>query len=777
MTDPTATTDYSALFAAHVQNFQKKRDSFQGRCPVCKQNSFNGSWVIGNFKCGSCSVGGDFKAFMQLVGKSQEENSERPHIQGSSGPVQAPATDQKVSNAPPFTGLAEAHRSYLEERGLTSDTIAISGFYSASPGDLPRLAGRSVPDATNGLVIRYPNALDFTRIRFFPPIPRADGKFQKFGQPQGTGVRAYIPHQVQAVLHDSSVPLMITEGEVKAIALTQSGWPCIGLGGVYNYRCKDLPRDKMIQDLEQIAWEERIIYLVPDSDAWSNKQVLLAVFSLARLIEDRGAKVEVVRLPVLAGSEKTGADDYLVAKGVEAFRQIIEGAITLRDKAFKPFREREKQTKTPLPEELLGRIIHPALELADGWTSVGVLDERGTWRIITAERQVYEAEAIGDALRSKMRAYPELASRWPDQDLRGFLSGEGSPGFGEILALIIDRIRAVLELPKAELYSFLATWIVGTYFHPIFLTYPRLAFMGERETGKTKAETVISILSFNGLHRIAPTPAVLFRIVQAFRPTLCLDEIEGLNKEDRQEILAIVNSGYKAGGAVDRVEGKATRWIESYQVYSPMVLASIRGLNPTTEDRAIPLVFQRGTQAELLNAEVDPADPRLAQIRGGLYRLLLTKAGQVREMYHDLPLPTWLTARVRELWKPLLTIAALGDQEESLGLKDQLLVLTKAHAEEREPLSEEAMALIAILEETLGMASAVEITPGDLCEKMEQALKVKDVSAQRVGAILRRLGFTKPPGSEGRRGGLSRYRITAEKLREACNRYTPPKIA
>ena len=706
-------------------------------------------------------------AALQTEQQSQEATPALPP------PIQAAATDQEVLMAPPFTGLAEAHRRYLEERSLTSDTITISGFYSARPGDLPRLAGRTVPDATSGLVIPYPSAPDFTRVRFFPPILQADGKFQKFGQPQGTGVRAYISHQVQSVIHDSSVPLAITEGEIKALAVTQAGRPCIGLGGVWNFRCKDLPRDEMIQDLEEIAWKERIVYIVPDSDAWNKKQVLLAVFSLARLIEDRGAKVKVVKLPVLAGSEKTGADDYLAAKGAEAFRRIVEGTTTLEDKAFKPFREHEKQIRPPLPEELRGRIIHPALELADGWSSVGILDERGTWRIITAERQVYEAEAIGDALRSKMRTYPDLAGRWPDQDLRGFLSGEGSPGFGEILALIIDRIRAVLELPKAELHSLLAMWIVGTYFHPIFLTYPRLAFMGERESGKTKAETVISTLSFNGLHRIAPTPAVLFRIVQAFRPTLCLDEIEGLNKEDRQEILAIVNSGYKAGGAVDRVEGKADRWIESYQVYSPMVLASIRGLNPTTEDRAIPLVFQRGTQAELLNAEVNPADPRLAQIRGGLYRLLLGRAADVREMYHSLVLPAWLTARVRELWKPLLVIAALGDQEESLGFMDQLLALAKAHAEEREPLSEEAMALIAILEETLGMASEVEITPGDLCGKLEQALKVKEVSAQKAGAILRRLGFVRAD----RRAGLSRYRITAEKLREVCNRYIPQKIA
>ena len=37
--------------------------------------------------------------------------------------------------APPFTGLGEVHRRYLEERGLTGETIKGADFYSAQPGE------------------------------------------------------------------------------------------------------------------------------------------------------------------------------------------------------------------------------------------------------------------------------------------------------------------------------------------------------------------------------------------------------------------------------------------------------------------------------------------------------------------------------------------------------------------------------------------------------------------------------------------------------------------
>ncbi len=506
--------------------------------------------------------------------------------------------------------------------------------------------------------------------------------------------------------------------------------------------------------------------LLPDNDVPGGRHMVEVRESLGR----KGITSKIVALPGLP----PGGDvsDFLKTHGKEGLEEAAKAALEDLE-VGEPREEKPGPARPPLPEELRARVVHPALDLGGDWASVGILDERGVWRIVTGTRRIYEAEAIVDALRFRPKAYPDLAGRWPEQELQAFLDGEEAPGFGEILAVIIDRARAVLELPKAEHYSLLAVWVVGTYFHPIFIAYPRLAFMGERESGKSKAQTLLSALSFNGLHRLAPTPAVLFRIVQAFRPTLCLDEMEGLAREDRHEIMAIINSGYKAGGAVDRVEGKAARWIESYQVYAPMALAGIRGLNPTTEDRTIPLVFQRSTHSEMLNAEVDPADPLLAKIRGALYRLLLTKSQTVREMYRSLFLPTWLTGRVRELWKPLLTISTLADQEESFGFTDQLLGLAKGHAQEREPLSEEATALIAILEENLGIEAEVEITPGDLCGKMEQALRVKDFSAQRVGGILRRLGFARA----GRRAGLSRYRITAEKLRDAFNRYRLTEIA
>ena len=113
-----------------------------------------------------------------------------------------------------------------------------------------------------------------------------------------------------------------------------------------------------------------------------------------------------------------------------------------------------------------------------------------------------------------------------------------------------------------------------------------------------------------------------------------------------------------------RVEEDRPRRVEFFDVFTPMALAGIRGLHATTEDRCLPLVMQRGTDRARVNAEVNPEAPALARIRDGCYRLLLTRSAALAAALAAVPLPGWLNARARELWRPLLALAHVADQEE-----------------------------------------------------------------------------------------------------------------
>lgn len=418
----------------------------------------------------------------------------------------------------------------------------------------------------------------------------------------------------------------------------------------------------------------------------------------------------------------------------------------------------------------LGAKIHPALDVRDDRVIVGRVGEDG-YDLVTSDRTIFAADDVKDALRFVPRPYADLAGRWPDEDLAVFLQGEPAPAFSEVLALTIGALDDAMEFPSPEHRALVAAWSLASYFSHVFLTFPRLALSGERESGKSKLLTLLRAIAWNGLLMLNPTPAVLYRLVHEFRPTLLLDEVEGLSREDRREILAIVNSGYKAGGTVPRCEGERVKHVELFEVYSPMALAAIRPLPAVTEDRAIPLVLQRGADRRRINAELNPVASEFARIRAGCYRLLLTRWREVGEAYKTLELPPWLNARARELWKSLLAIAAVADRENGLQLTPDLLALARRHVEDRESISAEGAALLAVLSDRLGAESDVIIRPGGLGEDLRKRLGWRDApTPELIGSWLgRRFAFPKAKPPRDRES--VRYEVTADRLREVKARY------
>lgn len=419
----------------------------------------------------------------------------------------------------------------------------------------------------------------------------------------------------------------------------------------------------------------------------------------------------------------------------------------------------------------LGRSrIHPALHVEEDGVILGCISKSGEVRLVTSDRQLHAPEDLKDVLAFLPRPYPDLAGRWEEDDLLDFLAAGEAPTFSEVLALTINALDEAMEFPRPQHRALLATWSLASYFFPCFLTFPRLNFSGEMESGKSKALTLLRATAFNALLMLNPTPAVLYRLVQEFRPALLLDEVEGLNKEDGREVLAIINSGYKVGGTVPRCEGERTKLVQLFNVYAPLGLAAIRTVNSVTENRCIPLVLQRGVDPAKLNREVDPSAPVFARIRAGGYRLLLTRWREVGESYQTVALPSWLNSRARELWKPLLAVAALADRDNGFSVTPDLLTLARAHVKDRESVSAEAEALLAVLTERLGEAERVVVRPRDLREPLRERLGWRDApTPELVGTWLRRLDF--------RRAGKDRlgakYEIGADQLHAVTVRYTP----
>src|SRR5207245_1590296 len=139
----------------------------------------------------------------------------------------------------------------------------------------------------------------------------------------------------------------------------------------------------------------------------------------------------------------------------------------------------------------------------------------------------------------------------------------------------------------------------------------------------------------------------------------------------------------------------------------------------------------------------------------------------VKQHYASLNLPEWLNGRARELWKPLLAVAALADSDpDGLSITTDLYKIARDHVTQRPGLSAEAEALLGVLVQRLRSDArpgdaAITVRPGDLREPLRVQLGWPNApNAEVVGSLLRRLGFERL--LKDRDG--ARYKVTVERL-------------
>ena len=134
-----------------------------------------------------------------------------------------------------------------------------------------------------------------------------------------TGIADYWP----GILNDGTRRLLIAEGAKKAGAALTAGEACISLPGVTNGQRKG----RLKKDIQQFCLVGRTIVLAFDSDQFHNPNVCKALDKLGRLIAACGSVVRVLELP----RQTKGLDDFVVAFGVEAFKQLIDNALTFEE--------------------------------------------------------------------------------------------------------------------------------------------------------------------------------------------------------------------------------------------------------------------------------------------------------------------------------------------------------------------------------------------------------------------------------------------------------------
>jgi predicted P-loop ATPase len=188
-----------------------------------------------------------------------------------------------------------------------------------------------------GLLIPYltpgESNLHSYRIRRDNPEVENGKPKAKYLAPPGAGNRVYFPRCFgPEALADTSLDIVITEGEFKAIALaclarhnaTATRFLPLGIPGVWNWRgtigkvtnAKGARVDEkgVVSDFERIAWGGRRVVIAFDADAATKPDVRAARWQLSRELRSRGALVGFLEWDIAHGK---GVDDWLGSRGPE----------------------------------------------------------------------------------------------------------------------------------------------------------------------------------------------------------------------------------------------------------------------------------------------------------------------------------------------------------------------------------------------------------------------------------------------------------------------------
>lgn len=259
------------------------------------------------------------------------------------GGAPRPAHVRAVSGDTAPITIAPAHLADLRSSGLDDETIARAGLYSESrAAPIAEILGWGWRQG-GGLVFPF-HDYDSRKVllrRVKPDRPRyrsRNGKRKpiKYEQPPNTPAHPFIgPHTIHEQRLDAAGVVAWGEGEKKGLLLDQLGFASIALTGCHNFNDSDALKNgdglKWSKALEKYA--QRFVrgkrhLLVPDSDFFTNPNVMLAGRRLAGLLLDGGAtSVSLVCVP--GGEDGVGIDDYFAEHGEEATRALLSSAVPI----------------------------------------------------------------------------------------------------------------------------------------------------------------------------------------------------------------------------------------------------------------------------------------------------------------------------------------------------------------------------------------------------------------------------------------------------------------
>ena len=743
-----------------------------------------------------------------------------------------------------MTALAPHHYALLHDgSGIGDEVIAARGYRTITTaaelealGFAPvqrRPPGLLLPlwttDGQNGMYIFRP---DNPRVREDRRKKLTDGTYAqqviKYEQPKGEPVRVDCPPTCQPQLADPVVPLFVTEGQRKADALASRGACAVALLGVWNWKSKnDYGGLTFTNDLDYIAWNNRPVYLVFDSDVTSKSGVRQALERFTEHLKRKGAAVSVVYLPPLPDGRKAGVDDWLVAtgKGVGDLVALAEGP-------------RPEATAAPPIVELLDEtpsIMSRPIALIEGrsyaatWCYVRVTVKESKNKqgeiirhdpaVESTERRPFiirdDGVIFGDGghrslvemgIDVRLPEIPPADKLLSTPGLKKFAEGyrpDAVEVFERVTAVIdrfIDFDRSIAD--QTTMARFVACYCLATWFLPAFSVTGYLWPNGDRGSGKTHLLHVVTELAYGGRVILAGSSFATLRDEADYGFTLAFDDAENLSdpRKTDPDKRTLLLAGNRRGNSVALKEKRGEEWETRYvNTFSFRLFSAIHLPDNVLASRSIIVPLIR--TPDRFRANADPLDYSLwphdrRKLVDDLWLLSLAHLSELLDCEAFVNQEARLTGRNLEPWRAILAVAKWLDDYGSEGLWKQMEQLAMNYQRERPNL--EMSDLTGLVIRAMGVLIGQELRADDagrvsgvngvsgikrayslstksitdtakkIVEDEEMDMEAEHVTSRRVGRTLGKMRVAKADQPGGKQRG---WAITLGELERRCISY------
>lgn len=234
----------------------------------------------------------------------------------------------------------------------------------------------------------------------------------------------------------------------------------------------------------------------------------------------------------------------------------------------------------------------------------------------------------------------------------------------------------------------------------------------------------------------ATSDSFIFRMIELFKGTMVINELERVNTDLKSQIVNILNNGYEKGLYVGRVEGERKREPKTFDVFSPKIITTIKKFkDPALESRIISIPIRPTTRKDIRVLLDDSFWQEAQELRNKLltyrFRNLFSPVSEEKEQKLSEVEP-----RLRQTLLPLLYV--VQNEETERQLVDYALDFQQNIYSERSFETEALVAekLVDLLEQNK------RVIVGDVTNEVNFELGEKEkLTSRAVGEVIRNLGF------------------------------------